>query len=366
MRGRQKKWSSWTSWTSCSSSCLGGVRTRSRRCEGERGKCFGSSTDKDLCGVKECPLQSSVSDGSQTTVIIAGWTGDFIQNVTLVTSDGKSCPGPNLPIWLADHFSVFDGEKILTCGGRDGDGNTLCWEWDISSGSSSWARATHMGGGRSYADAVVGGKGEVWVTGGWDGKARHQTSEVGSGEGWRPASALTSARYQHCGVVLADTSVVITGGQEGRGKYGAPLSLVERYTFAGPLIQTLPSLNQARWTHACGLVTTERGEAVLVAGGRITSSRGDELSSVEMMVLGQPYWEFRQPLPQPRLAPSMVVIQNTPQLTGGNYEDVQGKEKFPDTVLEYDLERDVWRSVARMTGRSHHASVLVPSRAVDC
>ena len=31
--------------------------------------------------------------------------------------------------------------------------------------------------GRSYADAVVSG-GDVWVTGGWDGKVRHQSSEV--------------------------------------------------------------------------------------------------------------------------------------------------------------------------------------------
>ena len=205
------------------------------------------------------------------------------------------------------------------------------------------------------------------MTGGWDGKERHRTTEVStSGDSWRPAASLTSARYQHCGAVLEDNTVVITGGQEGQGKYGAALSLVERYSLAGPLIQILPSLNQARWTHACAVLRTAGGaEAVLVAGGRITSSRGDELSSVEMMVVGQSYWSYRHPLPQPRLAPSMVVIHNTAQLTGGNYEDVEGKEKFPDTVLEYDLERDQWRAVARISGRSHHASVLVPTKAVD-
>ena len=100
--------------------------------------------------------------------------------------------------------------------------------------------------------------------------------------------------------------------------------------------------------------------------GRISSQRGDELSSVEMMVLGQPFWAYRQALPQPRLAPSMVVIRNTPQLIGGNYEDVEGKEKFPETVLEYDLQADIWRAVATIAGRSHHASVLVPSQPDDC
>ena len=35
------------------------------------------------------------------------------------------------------------------------------------------------------------------------------------------------------------------------------------------------------------------------------------------------------------------------------------KETFPETVLEYDQKIDVWRSVARIFGRSHHASVTV-------
>ena len=46
---------------------------------------------------------------------------------------------------------------------------------------------------------------------------------------WRPAGQLSFARYQHCGVVTGDGSVVITGGQEGRGKYGAAVDTVERY-----------------------------------------------------------------------------------------------------------------------------------------
>ena len=130
--------------------------------------------------------------------------------------------------------------------------------------------------------------------------------------------------------------------------------------------ESAPLCTQARWTHACAVLRTAGGaEAVMVAGGRITSSRGDELSSVEMMVVGQSFWSYKHPLPQPRLAPSMVVIHNTPQLTGGNYEDVEGKEKFPDSVLEYDVETDQWRTVARMVGRSHHASVLVPTKAVQ-
>ena len=69
-------------------------------------------------------------------------------------------------------------------------------------------------------------------------------------------------------------------------------------------------------------------EAIIVAGGRITSGPGDELSSVEMMVVGQPFWQFKQSLPQPRLAPSMVIIAGRPQLSGGHYEVGIKSEEF--------------------------------------
>ena len=90
---------------------------------------------------------------------------------------------------------------------------------------------------------------------------------------------------------------------------------MERYRFGGPLIQTLPDMLQARWTHACGVVFLDNREAVIVAGGRVTSGPGDELASVEVMIVGESSWQNRRPLPQPRLSPAMVVINNTPQVS---------------------------------------------------
>ena len=176
-----------------------------------------------------------------------------------------------------------------------------------------------MNDGRSYADALEL-NGEVWVTGGWDGKRRHASSEIMEGSVWKSGADMTGRRYQHCGVVLQDNTVVITGGQEGETGRGEALSLVESYRWNGPLLRELPSMNQPRWTHACGVVDVGGREAVIVAGGRITSGPGDELSSVEMMVVGQPSWQFMQSIPQPRLAPSMVIIAGRPQLSGGHYE----------------------------------------------
>ena len=138
-----------------------------------------------------------------------------------------------------------------------------------------------MNGGRSYADAVTNTRGQVWVTGGWDGKHRHNTTEVmipsrgGEGEDtWVGGDSLTFARYQHCGVTMGDGSVVITGGQEGEGKHGAALDIVERYEWAGPRLEVMPRLLEARWTHACGLVRLGGVRLSLWPGGGSPAAPG--------------------------------------------------------------------------------------------
>ena len=183
---------------------------------------------------------------------------------------------------------------------------------------------------------------------------------------WVRGESLTFARYQHCGVTLEDGTVVITGGQEGAGKHGAALDTVERYEWGGRRLETLPRLLEARWTHACGLVSLADRQAVIVAGGRVTSRPGDELNTVEMLIIGEAVWRPKQPLPEPRLAPAMVILDNTPLLIGGNYATGVKDETFPDTVLEYDVEEDTWRPVARLRGRSHHALVTIKSSKLTC
>ena len=59
-----------------------------------------------------------------------------------------------------------------------------------------------------------------------------------------------------------------------------------------------------------------------MAGGRITSGSGDALASVEIFVIGASSWIFKKEIPQPRLAPAMVVIANTPIISGGMYANV--------------------------------------------
>ena len=132
-----------------------------------------------------------------------------------------------------------------------------------------------------------------------------------------------------------------------------------------PRLRGLPGPGEAE--EEAGESTWQGREAVIVAGGRVTSQPGDELSSVEVMVVGQPYWRLRAPLPQPRLAPAMVVLGGLPLLTGGSYEVLERgrrRERFPEAALQYRPEEDRWSVVARLGGRSHHVMVAVPARLV--
>ena len=54
----------------------------------------------------------------------------------------------------------------------------------------------------------------------------------------------------------------------------------------------LKKITQARWTHACAVFQYQGREAVIVAGGRITSTPGDELTSVEVMLMPMVYTIF--------------------------------------------------------------------------
>ena len=52
----------------------------------------------------------------------------------------------------------------------------------------------------------------------------------------------------------------------------------------------------------------------------VMAMRKKMINDNQVMVVGQPYWSFKAPLPQPRLAPAMVVLGGKPLLTGGSYE----------------------------------------------
>merc|ERR1712038_437006 len=58
------EWSSWGSWSSCTTTCGGGVQTRSRTCQGGSG-CSGNNSQSRSCNSLPCPVPDSDSNGAQ-------------------------------------------------------------------------------------------------------------------------------------------------------------------------------------------------------------------------------------------------------------------------------------------------------------
>ncbi|XP_023338349.1 uncharacterized protein LOC111709016 [Eurytemora carolleeae] len=367
---KSRQWTSWSEYSSCSTSCSEGVKRRFRECDGTRGKCSGSPTEYANCGYEKCG-ESGLGAADSVLVLLGGWDGNWLSNVTIVDEE-TTCAGPNLPIWLADHFSVYLNQRILTCGGRSSDDKSLCWIWNLD-GDNRWERGPETNVGRSYSEAVVVNQ-KVWVSGGWNGKLKQESTEVldlSSGHdksSWKYSHDMSWERYQHCAIVLNNGRMVLTGGQDSAGKTGEALNTVEVYDMERGLQELLPNLLQARWTHACTLLSVDGREALLVAGGRISGDPGQELDSVELLVIGEKTWKYVAPLPQPRLAPQAVTLDNRILLSGGSYECGVGrrKDEYPGSILEFDIRKDRWKTVVSVEGRNHHAALVVPKQSLSC
>lgn len=311
-------------------------------------------------------LTVSADKSEESIILIGGASGVWpINNVTILTSSGDICPLPSLPIPLADHFSVGVLSKILTCGGRSRDSQTLCWWLDLQDIERGWVMGPRTNTGRSYGSALVF-EGDVWVTGGYDGKTRQKSTEIlkFGRKSWAVGTEVTRKRYQHCGVTLDNGNVILTGGHD---KAEGALDLVERYRWNGGLMEELPRLNQPRWTHACTAFTMDGKEAVIVAGGQISNRPRDSLDSVEIHVLGSQFWSYMQPLPQARRAPFMVVVGGSPLLTGGMFATGYGlqNEVYPNTIVKYNSLNNTWSIVAELRGKlADHKAVAVEQKYI--
>ena len=121
-------------------------------------------------------------------------------------------------------------------------------------------------------------------------------------------------------------TVVLTGGEYDSDA----LSTVERYDLNG-LVETLPSLNQAREGHGCGYFYNKDGtkvkltvcvslylqlqdQVLLVAGGEVTSST--PLRSTETYIPGSDHWTTVHPLPVPVANAAHVSLYNNIYLLG--------------------------------------------------
>ncbi|XP_023335715.1 kelch-like protein 20 [Eurytemora carolleeae] len=141
--------------------------------------------------------------------------------------------------------------------------------------------------------------------------------------GWTTlTNKLTSGRYLQCSVAISKTEMIVLGGFN-----GAFMSTVENYDVDGQLVDTLPSMNQAR--SGCGC--TFYNEELYAAGGSFTATT---LSDVEVFNMKKKSWKTISKMNTARYFLSLHVYQDQLMAFGGNGDGTKTIEIYRNQTWE--------------------------------
>jgi hypothetical protein len=226
------------------------------------------------------PTATALSDGTVLAI-----SGSYVENNTTIIDDvpqvwdGQAwrslAPFVGLPLYPRMHLAP-DGDVVMA------GSNARTHRLDPS-GSGSWAPLPEPGGRRAngerqYAPSVTYGPGKViYIGGGNDagtGLPAAATEVIdlnASPPAWRAAAPMVFRRRQHNATILADGTVLVTGGTEGPGfndlSPGKPVHAAEVWDPATDRWRQLAAEDVDRCYHAT---------AVLLPDGRVFSAGGGE------------------------------------------------------------------------------------------
>jgi hypothetical protein len=171
-----------------------------------------------------------------------------------------------------------DGRVLVVGGTGDNDGDALATAEVYDPIGNAWSAAPPMAAARSGHTATLLEDGTVLVTGGTGPRGRRPAAALSSVEILDPTrdggtwttlkTGLTDARTGHRAVRLTDGSVLFIGGEVTTGAEPAALATVERY-----------EPGHGTWTLPPELATPRRGhQATLLADGSVLVTGGDPVA----------------------------------------------------------------------------------------
>ena len=218
--------------------------------------------------------------------------------------------------------------------------------------SETWSFAGEISIPRDHVAGALLSDGSVLVAGGNDGKGT-ETSVLASAEifdpatgQWSSAGSMSQPRQGHSLVPLADGAALVAGGDAGED----PFQSVEIYDPSSATWSNAPDMADARERFAA--VALQDGKVLVVGGGGASG----HLASAELYDPGNGAWSPAAEMSSTRLKPAAVVLQDGKVLVVGGL----GAGQFLTTAEVYDPATDSWSDAGSMeTGRGFHTATLI-------
>ena len=221
-----------------------------------------------------------------------------------------------------------------------------------------------------HSSMVVGEK--ILLMGGSGSRSTTELVPLNGGESV-PGVSLQPGRDRHCGIPVAETTVILTGGY-------STLSLVTEMSGLGEeeevVTRELPSLITGRYKHACGSYEEGGRKVILVCCGHsiltlslqiilVTGGWGGTLlSSTEVLDYSQGGGAWREvgALPSARSGLRGVNLEGIVYISGG----WDGSSYYSD-ILAWNPGTETWSQAGNMKeARSFHTFTEVDLTSVFC
>ena len=218
--------------------------------------------------------------------------------------------------------------------------------------SETWSFSGDISTPRDHIAATMLSDGSVLVVGGNDGKGT-DTSVLASGEvfdpatgQWSAAGSMSQPRQGHSLVALDSGTALVAGGDAGDD----PFQSVEIYDPSSGTWSNTADMADARERFAA--IVLQDGKVLVVGGG----GTDGHLASAELYDPGAGAWSSAAEMSTPRLKPAVVVLQDGKVLVVGGL----GAGQFLGSAEIYDPATDSWSDAGSMeTGRGFHAATLI-------
>ncbi|TRY69011.1 hypothetical protein TCAL_12017 [Tigriopus californicus] len=300
--------------------------------------------------------ESSCENEGNTKFLVV--SGDDYNNDTeileLSSWPSGTCSKPD--DLIANRYGGFlmtdSTQSPLFCGGRfDQDYFQDCQQF--SYGTNQWSTTTtSMAEKRWLAKSLELSSDQWWITGGFNGESKLNSTEVFKNGQFSPGPQLPEAAYDHCIVATQNGNAILTGGDT---ENAFASNRTWKHDWTTGEWSPLPDLAIARTAHACGLTPEGR---VFVAGGDWMG--GGDLLSTEILTPDMSAWEPGPDLPFGVMRGASVQFQNQALIVGGYWDGEAG-----NGVMAFDGIMWVVKNQTLAINRQWHSAIVIPNELVQ-